>query len=76
MQLENELGSLKVGKTANITVLKQNPLTVDPSTIKDIEVIATVHEGRILKVKKGQYKEVTIWGMIPVYYDLILAKLL
>ena len=76
MQLENELGSLKAGKTANITVLKQNPLTVDPAIIKDIEVLATVHEGVIFPVKKGLYREVTFWEMIPVYWNLIMAKLL
>jgi predicted amidohydrolase YtcJ len=74
MQLEHELGSLKAGKTANITVLKDNPLTVDPVTIKDIEVVATVHEGRILPVKKGMYREVSFWEMIPVYWTLMMAK--
>ena len=75
MQLEESLGSLKAGKTANITVLKENPLTVSPETIKDIEVVATVHEGRILPVQKGEYREVSSWELIPVYWDLILEKL-
>ncbi len=75
MQLENSLGSLKAGKTANITILKQNPLTVDPTTIKDIEVLATVHEGRVLPVNKGVYREVTFLEMIPVYWALLAEKL-
>jgi predicted amidohydrolase YtcJ len=50
MQLENDLGSIETGKIANITVLAENPLTVDPMTIKDIDVWGTLHEGRVLPV--------------------------
>ena len=38
------------GKLANFTVLADNPLAVDPSKIKDIAVVATVQEGRVLPV--------------------------
>ena len=48
MQLEKQLGSIEVGKLANLTVLAENPLTVDPMTIKDIDVWGTLHEGRVL----------------------------
>ncbi len=48
MQLEKDIGSIEVGKSANITVLEENPLTVDPMTIKDIDVWGTIHEGRVL----------------------------
>lgn len=75
MQLEGKIGSLKAGKTANVTVLKQNPLTVSPEKIKDIEVLATVHEGRILPVKVGQYKSVSMGKQMAVYWDLIWFKL-
>ncbi len=75
MGLEKEIGSLEAGKLANITVLKHNPLTVDPITIKDIEVLATIHEGRVLMVNNDDYPRATFWGLIPVYWDLILAKL-
>ena len=50
MQMENDLGSIEAGKFANITVLAENPLTVDPMTIKDIRVWGTLHEGRVLPV--------------------------
>jgi len=50
MRLENQLGSIEVGKLANLTVLAENPLTVDPMTIKDIDVWGTLHGGRILPV--------------------------
>jgi hypothetical protein len=41
------------GKLANFTILADNPLTVDPMRIKDIRVWGTVHEGRVLPVKRG-----------------------
>lgn len=50
MQMDSQLGSIEVGKLANLTVLAENPLTVDPETIKDIEVWGTLHEGRVLPV--------------------------
>jgi len=52
MQMEHEIGSIEVGKIANITVLAENPLTVDPMTIKDIDVWGTLHEGRVLPVQQ------------------------
>jgi predicted amidohydrolase YtcJ len=42
---DEELGSLEVGKFADFTVLSDSPLSVDPMTIKDIGVIATVVDG-------------------------------
>jgi len=47
MQLERERGSIEKGKLANLTVLAENPLSVDPMHIKDIDVVATVHEGQV-----------------------------
>ncbi|MCU0527724.1 MAG: amidohydrolase family protein [Elainella sp. Prado103] len=46
---EAQKGSIEVGKLANFAVLSANPLTVDPMTIKDIEVIEvveTIKEGK------------------------------
>jgi len=40
------LGSIEVGKFADFTVLAENPLTVEPMTIKDIKVIGTVVGGK------------------------------
>lgn len=47
IQQEANMGSIEPGKLANFTVLAENPLTVDPLKIKDIEVIATVREGTV-----------------------------
>jgi hypothetical protein len=42
---DEELGSIEVGKFADFTVLSDSPLSVDPMTIKDIDVIATIVDG-------------------------------
>ena len=47
LNLENEIGSIKTGKTANFTILAENPLKVDPIKIKDIKVFGTVFEGNL-----------------------------
>ena len=45
LKRDEDLGSIEVGKYADFTVLKQNPLSVDPLVIKDIEIVATVVAG-------------------------------
>ncbi|KPK28934.1 MAG: hypothetical protein AMJ61_00025 [Desulfobacterales bacterium SG8_35_2] len=45
--VEDEVGTLEPGKYADFVVLSQNPLEVDPKKIKDIQVEATVMNGRI-----------------------------
>ena len=51
LQLEKEIGSIVPGKLANFTILADNPVTCDPAKIKDIAVVATIHEGRFFPVK-------------------------
>ena len=41
-------GSLKPGKLADLVILSANPLTVDPTTIKDIKVVETIKEGQTI----------------------------
>ena len=38
------------GKKADFTVLSEDPLEVDPTAIKDINIEATVFEGKIFKI--------------------------
>ncbi len=44
-------GSLRAGKRADFTVLGQDPLTCDPMALKDIEIRATVFEGRVFPIE-------------------------
>ena len=43
---ENERGSIELGKLADFVILSQDPRQVDPMKIRDIEVLATIKEGR------------------------------
>jgi cytosine/adenosine deaminase-related metal-dependent hydrolase len=45
---EKTKGTLEVGKLADLVILERNPLTVDPTTIKDIAVLETIKEGRTI----------------------------
>lgn len=39
-------GSIEVGKLADLVVLSDNPLTIDRSKLKDIQVLETIKEGK------------------------------
>ena len=54
LKLETEVGTISPGKRANFTVLADNPLTVDPMSIKDITVWGTVMEGQVLPAARAQ----------------------
>jgi predicted amidohydrolase YtcJ len=45
---EDRKGSLETGKLADMVVLSDNPLKVDPMTIKDIKVLETIKEGNTI----------------------------
>ena len=47
---DREIGSIRVGKRADFAVLAHDPLAVDPMTIKDIPVQATILGGRVFSV--------------------------
>lgn len=56
LQLDHEVGSISPGKRANLTVLGDNPLTIDPIKIKEIEVWGTLMEGKKLPVGYAKKK--------------------
>ena len=47
---DHEIGSIRVGKRADLTVLGDDPLAIDPMAIKDIPVQATILGGRVFPV--------------------------
>jgi predicted amidohydrolase YtcJ len=53
MQLEGEYGSIEAGKWANLTILADNPLTVEDDQIKNIQPLATMVEGQIFPINTG-----------------------
>ena len=52
--IEDVVGTLAPGMYADFVVLSENPLEVDPMKIKDIEVEATVMNGRITYIAAPQ----------------------
>ncbi|GAC14024.1 amidohydrolase [Aliiglaciecola lipolytica] len=49
---EDTKGTLEQGKQANLVILNDNPLTVDPLTLKDIVVMKTVKAGQTVYEKE------------------------
>ena len=45
---EDELGTVEVGKLADLTVLDQNILEIEPRLISDTKVLYTISDGRIV----------------------------
>jgi predicted amidohydrolase YtcJ len=45
---EQNKGSIEAGKLADFTILSDNPLTIDPVAIKDIQILQTIKEGETI----------------------------
>lgn len=50
IQMEKRVGSIEVGKDANLSILDQSPYVVAPEKLKDIRVWGTMLEGRVQPV--------------------------
>lgn len=48
---EDKVGSLSIGKYADLIVLSQDPFMIDPESLKEIEVIQTIVEGQTVYAK-------------------------
>jgi predicted amidohydrolase YtcJ len=51
--LEDEIGSIAVGKKADFTILDQDPYDIPPQQLKDIPIWGTVFEGRHFPLKQN-----------------------
>ncbi len=47
LNLDNEIGSIECGKHADFAILEDDPTSVDPDKLKDIDVWGTVQSGRV-----------------------------
>jgi hypothetical protein len=45
-------GSIKEGKLADLVVLSDNPVTMDPAKINEVQVLETIKDGRTVWVRK------------------------
>ena len=45
MRKENVLGSIEVGKYADLTVFEQNLFEIDPRQIHDVKIAQTIKDG-------------------------------
>ncbi|MGF1525938.1 MAG: amidohydrolase [Candidatus Competibacterales bacterium] len=54
LKLDHEVGSLEVGKRADVAILEEDPLAVAPDTLKDVPVWGTMLGGRLMAQSDGQ----------------------
>ncbi len=52
LQLEDRLGSIEAGKTADFTVLEQDPYQVGAAGLRQIKIWGTVFEGRVAQARR------------------------
>ncbi len=45
---EGEKGSIRPGKRADFAILDRNPLAVEPDELRDIQVLQTIKDGRVI----------------------------
>ncbi len=53
LRLDGEIGSIECGKRADFCVLEDDPLEMDPMTLKDARVWGTVLSGRVFEAQRG-----------------------
>ncbi len=51
LRMDDEVGSIAVGKKADFVVLEKSPFDVRPKRIRDIEIWGTVYEGRVFEAR-------------------------
>ncbi|NVK48980.1 MAG: amidohydrolase family protein [Cyclobacteriaceae bacterium] len=68
LNLENEIGSLKLGKNANFTILNENPFKIDPLKIKDINIVGIIYKGDFHNANQPQM--IGSWEEIEINQDV------
>ena len=53
LKMDGEVGSLEAGKRADVAILDEDPLTVDPEALGEIRVAGTMVGGRHHAAKRG-----------------------
>jgi predicted amidohydrolase YtcJ len=51
LRLEDRLGSIEAGKSADFTVLDKDPYAVGAAGLRDIKVWGTVYEGKAFQAR-------------------------
>ena len=49
LRLDHEVGSLEVGKRADLVVMKENPFRVQPHEVHAVPIAMTMMDGRFLR---------------------------
>ena len=80
LNLEDKMGSIKVGKDANFTLLKENPFKVDKLHIKDIYVEGSIFHGKThLNSKKkslaGGWSDKEVTPEVEKVLDFVLQQM-
>ena len=52
LKLDHEIGSIECGKRADFCVLEDDPLEMDPATLKDARIWGTVLSGRVFEAAR------------------------
>ena len=47
----DKIGSVDIGKLADLVILDQNPLKIEPMKLKDIKVVETFKQGKSIYKK-------------------------
>lgn len=55
---ENSKGSIKLGKLADFVILDKNPVKVAPNAIKDIKIVETIKENKIIYPEQPNRKKI------------------
>ncbi len=80
LELDNKIGSIKVGKDANFTILAENPFKVDPMHIKDIFVVGSVYHDKLHLNKQqrqmaGGWSESEVTPEVEKALDFVLQQM-